>query len=181
MRGSFAELAPDAATGTTLAVDRRDRRRAAERTTTLLAEPERVFEFEAFIDSITFLDRPGRERMKLAGGEIFDNLVRHARPLELDAIVVRATRHGDKPFLAFYFKSRVFAPYAACSDCGRVGPDAALDVDAKSLVDHPEMNLPFFDPIIGRWRGIGIHMCRYLSKSLLLRAGSRIDRIYIAF
>lgn len=180
MRGSIAEMAPSPA-GAARADGGSGRRRAAELTTTIIAERERILDFESFIDGVDFLDARLRDRMKLAGSEIFDNLVRHARPLELDVVIVRVAIHGDKPYLSFYFKSKVFAPFAACSECGKVGPDAALEVDSEALAGNLETSVPFFDPIIGRWRGIGIRMCRYLSRSLLLRAGSRIDRIYIAF
>jgi hypothetical protein len=157
------------------------RRRAAESTLALPASPEGIFDFEDFVDGVAFLEPAERARMKLAGGEIYDNLVRHALPLENNLITVRATRHGRKLFLAFYFKSKVFAPYAACSDCGRAGPDTAFELAAADPALAAVEAVPFFDPLIGRWRGIGIRMCRYLSESLLLRAGSRLDRVYIAF
>jgi hypothetical protein len=124
-----------------------------------------ISDFEQFVDGIGFLATDERNRMKLAGGEIFDNLVRHALPLQDATTIVRAARRPSGLFLAFYFKSASFASYAAGSSC------------VKSEDDE----LPFFDPLIGRWRGIGLRMCRNLSASLVLRAGSRIDRIYIAF
>ncbi len=181
MRGEFADLAPLPPVGRPCAMETGKRRRAAERTRTIGARSECIFDFEAFVDSVDFLEDDARNRMKLAGGELFDNLVRHALPLELGVIVTRITRHRSGLFLAFYFKSKAFARYAAGSAHGKVGPDAGLEVDLPASSEAPLCSLPLFDPIIGRWRGIGIHMCRYLSKSLLLRAGSRIDRIYIAF
>jgi hypothetical protein len=157
-----------------------ERRRASEATETLVASAAGIFDFEAFIESVPFLSPDERNRFKLAGGEIFDNLIRHAEPLAEGEVIVRCARRADGLILAFYFKSPTFGPFAACSSCGRAEPDAALGLDPSSLPDSDAEMAPFFDPLIGRWRGIGIRMCKNLSSSLLLRAGPRLDRIFIA-
>jgi len=161
-----------------------ERRRPAEATEVLVASAAGILDFEEFIDSVAFLSHDERNRLKLAGGEIFDNLVRHAPPLEGGSVVLRcARRHGARPVLAFYFRSPVFADFAACSSCGRTegwtAAEAAGTGDRPRAEAEDEM-APFFDPLIGRWRGIGLRMCRNLSRSLLLRSGPRMDRIYIA-
>ena len=143
------------------------RRRSAEATRRLSARATGVFEFEDFVDSMDFISDDELNRMKLAGGEIFDNLLLHALPLEHEAVLVRAARRAGRLSLAFYFKSEAFAGYAAAFSRGRT--------------ECEDGSAPFFDPLIGRWRGIGLHMCRNLSKSLLLRSGPKLDRIYIAF
>lgn len=142
------------------------RRRRAEASTRLTADREGFFAFEAFIDGLPFLSPREAAAMKLAGGELLDNLIRHASPLEAGAITLRAARRGSGAYLAFFFKSPRFGTYAANSaDSGAYG----------------EATAPFFDPLIGRWRGIGLHMCKNLSSSLYLRAGSSVDRIYVSF
>lgn len=159
----------------------RPRRRAAEATENLAANAAGVFAFEDFIDSVPFLESREANRLKLAGGEIFDNLIRHAAPLDGGVTIVRCARRSSGLYLSFYFKSPSFAAHAACSSCGRIEEDIALGMDSKSLPEKDDEMAPFFDPFIGRWRGIGIRMCKNLSSSLLLRAGPRLDRIFIAF
>lgn len=163
-----------------------ERRRQAEATEALVASAAGILDFEEFIDSVAFLSQDERNRLKLAGGEIFDNLIRHAPPLEGGSVVLRcARRPGARPILAFYFRSPAFADFAACSSCGRTEDLATPDAEAAGSDSLPKAEAedemaPFFDPLIGRWRGIGLRMCRNLSSSLLLRSGPRMDRIYIA-
>jgi hypothetical protein len=114
---------------------------------------------EDFIDGLSFLARRERQRIKLAGDEILDNLIRHSGPLAGASISVRVTRRRASIVLAFFFRSPKFAAFAAsCSD--------------------PE---PLFDPVHRRWRGIGMVMCRNLSSSMKLRPGSFVDRIFLSF
>jgi hypothetical protein len=144
------------------------RRRAAEGSTLLSPDREGVFAFEEFIDGLPFLSPREANAMKLAGGELFDNLIRHASPLDGNSVRLRAARRGSGPYLAFFFKSPKFEPYALAHAAAREG--------GQNLVEEP-----FFDPAIGRWRGIGLLMCRNLSSGLYLRSGARLDRIYISF
>ncbi len=140
------------------------RRRRAEATRVLPARAEGVFAFETFIDDLPFASERERHRLKLAGSEIFDNLLHHAAPLDAAAMTVRVSRKGDRIFLAFYFKAAAFAPYAAaCSD--------------PELRDRD----PLFDAVRRRWRGIGLKMCRNLAQSISFRAGETLDRIYLVF
>lgn len=138
---------------------RRGAMRQSEATLYLGASPTSVFALEEFVDSLDFLGRRERERLKLAGDEILDNLVRHSAPLKGGGITVRAARRGDKIILGFFFRSPGFASFAA--SCG-----------------DP---LPLFDPNHRRWRGIGMVMCRNLADSINLRPGSLLDRIFLVF
>ncbi|HET7838146.1 MAG TPA: hypothetical protein VFL04_00200 [Rectinemataceae bacterium] len=114
---------------------------------------------EGFVDGLDFLARRERHRIRLAGGEILDNLVRHSAPLAGGSLSVRVSRRRTGIVMAFFFRSPKFAAFAArCSD--------------------PE---PLFDPAHRRWRGIGMVMCRNLSSSMRLRPGRFIDRIFLSF
>jgi hypothetical protein len=144
------------------------RHRTAEGSTLLSPDREGVFAFEAFIEGLSFLSPLEANAMKLAGGELFDNLIRHASPLEGNAVRLRAAKRGSGPYLAFFFKSSKFEPYALAHAVAREG--------GQNPVEEP-----FFDPAIGRWRGIGLLMCRNLSSGLYLRSGATVDRIYISF
>lgn len=155
------------------------RRRKQESTAILPATAAGIFDFEAFVEALPFLSANEKNKLKLAGGEIFDNLIRHAAPLEGEVAIIRAARRGARLYLAFYFKSHAFAPYAASSSCGKTEPASLLGFDSTAELEYEDA--PFFDPLIGRWRGIGIHMCKNLTLSLSLRAGSRLDRIYLVF
>jgi len=133
--------------------------RRAESTVVLPASAEACPAFEDFVDSLAFLASRERARLRLAGGEILDNLVRHAAPLERDRLSIRAAKRPGGIVLAFFFRSPSFASFAArCSD--------------------PE---PLFDPVKRRWRGIGMVMCRNLSSRVRLRPGERLDRIFLSF
>jgi hypothetical protein len=144
-----------------------------------------ILDFEVFADSLAFLDPREAMRVKLAGGEIFDNLVRHAAPLARGSILVRCSRRsGNCLVLAFHFKSPGFCRFAATSAEGRTDPE----VEPPPEPTEPEAScageagtVPFFDPLIGRWRGIGLRMCRNLTASFSLRSGSVLDRIYLRF
>lgn len=135
------------------------RARAAEATVVLPAERAGILVFEDFVDELDFLEPEEARRLRLAGGEIFDNLVRHAAPLEGGAATLRAARRGGRAQLFFYFKSSRFAAYAA--RCG----------------DHE----PYFDSSSRRWHGMGLRMCRNLARRLVLRAGDLVDRIVLVF
>jgi len=136
-------------------------RRAHEASARLIVDRPGIMEFEAFVDSLDFVRSTEHARLKLAGGEIFDNLIRHAAPLADDSALVRVVRRrsGRDLYLCFYFKSPTFAPYV--SHC----------------VDHE----PVFDRRLRRWHGMGLRMTRNLSASLTFRAGTLCDRIFIRF
>ncbi|MBL8968765.1 MAG: hypothetical protein JNG85_17300 [Spirochaetaceae bacterium] len=136
------------------------RLRLAEATAVLPAADRGVFAFESFVDGLGFLEPRERARVKLAGSEIFDNLMHHAAPLRGDAVTVRASLRGERCTLAFYFKSQTFGTrLGACED----------------------EREPLFDPERRRWRGIGLKMCRNLAFKIRYRSGAALDRIYLEF
>ena len=139
------------------------RRRVRQATVRLEAAPSSVLDLEAFLDGLPFLGPRERDRMKLAGDEILDNLVRHASPLRDGSVIARAARRSDRLILAFYFRSEAFAGFASLCD------------DLDPLFE------PLFDPEDRRWRGIGLHMCRNLSSGMRMCHGALLDRIYLSF
>jgi hypothetical protein len=136
------------------------RSRSAEANIRLIVERSGIFALERFMDRVDFVRPSERSRLKLAGGEIFDNLLRHAAPLKGGLASVRIARRLDRDlYLFFYFKSPSFADYAA------------------RVTDHE----PIFDHGLRRWHGMGLRMTRNLSSSLSFRTGEACDRIIIRF
>jgi hypothetical protein len=136
--------------------------RGNERDLVLEARPSAVFDFEDFAESLDFLPPLERGRLKVAGSEILDNIVKHASPLEGGALRVRAALRGPAVLLSFYFRSPNFAAFAE-------GDWAAAASE------------PLFDPAHRRWRGIGLVMCRNLARKVCFRPGSSLDRIFLEF
>ncbi len=133
--------------------------RAAEATISIEVEREGIFAFEHFIDSLDFTSESEGAKLKLAGSEIFDNLVKHASPVAGGMATVRATRRRGVLYLFFAFKSPSFREYAA----------RCFDYE------------PIFDNRARRWRGMGLRMTRNLSSDLRFRAGTLLDRVIIRF
>lgn len=140
----------------------RPRRSGAEATVRLAPVSRSVPAFEDFVDGLGFLSSRERDRLKLAGDEILDNIIRHSAPVERRRILVRAARRGGAPRLLFFFRSSMppsFADFAASL------PDTA----------------PLFDPVRRRWRGMGLLMCRNLAEKIAVRHGAMMDRIFLSF
>jgi anti-sigma regulatory factor (Ser/Thr protein kinase) len=138
------------------------RRRGKEASIRLAPVPESVSAFEDFADGLSFLSERERGKLKLAGDEVLDNIIRHSAPLERRRIVARAARRGESPYLIFFFRSsssESFAGFAAA---------------------YPEP-APLFDPARRRWRGMGLLMCRNLAEKVAVRHGGMMDRIILAF
>ena len=132
-------------------------------TVVLEASPATIPRFEDFVDGLGFLSPAERNRLKLAGGEILDNIIKHASPLAARRIQARASRSGDSILLGFFFRSPGFAAFASS--------DGPWSTDAE----------PLFDPSHRRWRGIGLLMCRNLAKKVAFRPGASMDRIFLEF
>jgi anti-sigma regulatory factor (Ser/Thr protein kinase) len=139
--------------------------RRAEAAVVLEAIPSSILSFEDFIGSLAFLSPRERSRLKVAGGEILDNIVKHATPVDSGRIRARASRRGDSILLGFYFRSPSFAAFAA----GLVGGAESASAE------------PLFDPARRRWRGIGLLMCRNLASRVVFRPGESMDRIFLEF
>lgn len=135
------------------------RRRPSEATLRIEVVREAIFELEDFFEGLDFAAPSERSRLKLAGSEIFDNLVKHSSPVEGGSASVRVARRSGVLYLLFAFKSPSFAGYA------------------ERVFDYE----PIFDHHARRWHGMGLRMTRNLSSSLHFRAGSRLDRIIIRF
>jgi hypothetical protein len=137
-------------------------------TAALEAKTAAILDFEDFVDGLGFLSDGERARLKLAGGEILDNIIKHASPVlgspngGAGRIVARAARRGGAAFLGFYFRSPGFAAFAASS---------ASELATK----------PLFDPAHRRWRGLGLVMCRNLARRVVFRPGEAMDRIFLEF
>jgi anti-sigma regulatory factor (Ser/Thr protein kinase) len=127
----------------------------------LEAKQVSVLDFELFVDGLDFLSGSERNRLKLAGSEVLDNIVKHAKPIHRCRIRARAALRGDSILLGFYFRASDFAAFAG-------GPWSA---DAE----------PLFDPERRRWRGLGLVMCRNLARKVTFRPGEMMDRIFLEF
>ena len=144
-------------------------RRRHERDIVLPAEGAAVFDFEDFADGLAFLQPLDRRRIKVAGSEILDNIVKHASPLEGGKLRIRASLRDDSILLAFYFRSPGFAAFAR--------GEAVKDESSEA----PGRREPLFDPTRRRWRGIGLVMCRNIARRLTFRPGTLVDRIFLEF
>jgi hypothetical protein len=142
----------------------RPRRRGAEATLRLAPVSRSVPAFEDFVDGLGFLSARERDRLKLAGDEILDNIVRHSAPVERRRILARAARRGGAPRLMFFFRSAL-ASAPSFADFATSQPDTA----------------PLFDPVRRRWRGMGLIMCRNLAEKIAVRHGAMMDRIFLSF
>ncbi len=103
---------------------------------------------ESFIDNCRFLAPSARNRLTLIATEIFDNVVTHNRfPLRLPVSIAVC---GDESI-------RMRISYAT--------------LNFFEMVRANRTTSPHFDRESGRYRGIGLRMCRNLAKSLRFRAG----------
>jgi len=133
--------------------------RKAGRSVVLDANPSSVLDFESFAEGLDFLSPVERHRVMIAGGEILDNLIREASPMDRRKLRVRVTRRRGSVLLAFYFRSPGFAAFSAGS----------LEFE------------PLFDHLDRRWRGLGLLMCRNLARRIAFRPGELLDRIFLEF
>ena len=142
-------------------MDQCSMRRTRRNEATLCIEPSpmAVFAFEDFIDSIDFLQPHERLHLRLAGEEILDNIIRYSELTEGSRVALRASKRPDGPLLSFYFQSRCFGSFSSNWR------------DAQ----------PLFDSASGRWRGIGMIMCKNLTLSMRFRHGDLADRVFLRF
>jgi hypothetical protein len=152
----------------------RSRVREAEATAVLEAKTASILDFERFVDETLFLSERDRCRLKIAGGEIFDNIVKHAAPISRGRVIARMARRKalGSLLLGFYFRSPRFESFAEAASSA----DAAAAADAAT--GEPK---PLFDPAHRRWRGIGLVMSRNLARRVRFRHGKAMDRIYLEF
>jgi two-component sensor histidine kinase len=146
-------------------------RRSSAATIVLDAAPSSILAFEDFVEVLAFLSPSEKCRILVAGGEMFDNVVKHGAPLRDGRVAVRARRGRSGPAgraapiqLAFFFKAQSFAAFAL--ECASGGEG---------------IKKPLFDPAHRRWRGFGLVMCRNLARRVVFRPGELMDRIFLEF
>jgi len=115
--------------------------------------------FEDWIEAADFPDGTLRNRVKLAGEEVLDNLIRHAAPLSAGLIWARLGISGRNATLSFRFRSAAFRDFA------RSGGKPRAVYDSRD----------------GRWRGLGLFMIASLSARVRCRCGWILDRVDAEF
>lgn len=118
--------------------------------------------FDGFVRGLGFLSPRERDSIIVAGDEVLDNLLTHGEigPAGVVALVRKRAGGVTLAFLAQSHES--FAAFAA-----RGGPGAT--------------EAPRFDEREGRWRGLGLTMCRNLASAVAYRPGERLDRVFLTF
>jgi anti-sigma regulatory factor (Ser/Thr protein kinase) len=111
---------------------------------------------EAFISSVPWLSQDEKNRALIIAGETFDNIVCHSDLRSYHRIRVRVSKGRDVRLLIL-FKDPGFKRFAR---------------------NVPEIK-PYFDSTQHRYRGLGVLMCKELSRSIRYRAGSRYDSILV--
>lgn len=115
--------------------------------------------FEDWLDTVSFSDRKLEDRVKLAGEEILDNLIRHSGPLAGGSLRIELRVDAQTARLTFHFRSAAFRRFA------RSGGTPKADYDARDR----------------RWRGLGLFMIGYLTRRVAYHTGLQGDRIEAEF
>lgn len=124
--------------------------------------PDAFDAYDGFVRSLDFLSSREASALIVAGDEVMDNLLTHGEIGEAGVTVLVRKRAGGLT-LAFFVRSHgSFAAFAERHERDGTAP-------------------PRFDEAEGRWRGLGLSMCRNLTQSLGHRPGSAIDRIFLVF
>lgn len=100
-----------------------------------------------------------RDRVRLAGLEILDNLIRHASPLEGDSIRVSLRLRSGGGRLVYSFRSEKFRSFSR----GGKNPRTGYDIED------------------GRWRGLGLVMVAFLTLHVRYVSDARSDRVEAEF
>jgi hypothetical protein len=117
---------------------------------------------ERFVDDFTGAGERERMRVKIVAGELFDNLVAHARgvrpPFAFVSLssVLRLT-------LTFRFRASNLEAFLSALDEARAG------------------GKPRFDEAAGLYRGFGLRMCVRLASSIEVRRGLSWHRVSVVF
>lgn len=131
----------------------------SNRTASFPGDASAVPFFEDWLDGAEFTDTRLRDRVRLAGLEILDNLIRHASPLEGDVIRASLRLRGEGARLVFSFRSEKFRSFARGGRNPRVG---------YNIED-------------GRWRGLGLVMVAFLALHVRYISDARGDRVEAEF
>ncbi len=120
---------------------------------------EAIPAFEDWLDRAAVPDSRLRDRIRLAGLEILDNLIRHSGPLEGNVIRATLSFRAGGARLAFSFRSERFRAFARGGRNPRVG----------------------YDIEDGRWRGLGLVMVAFLTLHVRYVSDARSDRVEAEF
>lgn len=103
---------------------------------------------ESFINTCDFLPDDAKNRLTLIATEIFDNIVSHNRFPFKNTVLVSVYREGE---------IRLRIAYGT--------------FNFKEMIRANQVVTPHFDRESGRYRGIGLRMCRNLASSVVFRRG----------
>ncbi len=126
-------------------------------TTRFRNHPSEVPRVEAFIDDIPFLAQEEKDRLKIIGTELLDNLISYSVGLKEGWINLSVSK-GRGVSMIFHFKSQNFGLFARCE----------RDSERR-----------YFDENSHRYRGLGLTMCRNLSRYIRFRTGTALDSIIV--
>lgn len=115
--------------------------------------------FEDWLDRAAIPDPRLRDRVRLAGLEILDNLIRHAGPLDGGSIRASLRLRAGGGRLVFSFRSDKFRSFAR----GGKNPRTGYDIED------------------GRWRGLGLVMVAFLTLHVRYVSDARSDRVEAEF
>ena len=124
--------------------------------------PEVFDAYDSFIRSVPFLNSRQASALIVSGDEILDNLLTHGEIGQRGVVVLVRKRHSTLTLGFFVESHREFTEFVSCLE--------------RSL--HYE---PRFDAVSGRWRGLGLSMCRNIASSIYYRPGRQVDRVLLTF
>ncbi len=133
----------------------------------LRAEYAELSRLESFVDDFGILCDETRRRVKISAAELFDNIVAHGLHVRPPHVFLRLSAGREIRIILMYratnFKELIDAlkPTVGVSNNGH----KAIRYDAAS----------------GRYRGLGLVMCRCLCERLEARAGLIANRITATF
>lgn len=122
------------------------------------AEPVEIMRLEGGIRALPFLADDERNRLLIVASEIFDNIITYSSRLRCRSVTMRVSK-GEALTLTFFFKSSNFSLFAA---------------------NEKESERRYFDKRATRYRGLGLTMCRNLSRSMRFRPGVFSDSVIIS-
>jgi hypothetical protein len=123
------------------------------------AKPVEIMRLEAGVRALPFLADEERNRLLIVASEIFDNIITYSSRLRCRSVTLRVSK-GEALTLTFFFKSSNFSFFAA---------------------NEKDSEHRYFDKAVTRYRGLGLTMCRNLSRSMRFRPGVFSDSVIISF
>lgn len=111
---------------------------------------------EAYLRSLNFLREDELNRLLIISADIFDNLISHSKNLG-SGVTLKVSRLFVTR-MEFIFKSSNFAAFAP---------------------HERAAERRYFDEASHRYRGLGLRMCRRLSRAMYFRSGAEADSIIV--